>query len=271
MSRARWAAALAALAAGLLVAGCGSGSSGAITSLHVAPARIFSLAAFEPAGRIQARRPTTMSFTVRMPDGRTLTTYKTGPGPYTGVHLIIVRDDLAYIIHDHPRFPPAGKLQPVGHVPGPRSIPGPGRHLSQHPGRTAQLPAVSQGRRRAPTTRSSCRRSKPMRSSTATTSTCGDVRACTRSRRPSLHVDVTDPQGRPVHISRPVVGARPRHLLQRGQPGLLPHPRVRSPALPTAGACSAPRGSPARPPRPASSPWACCCRSRAPGGCSFTG
>jgi YtkA-like len=34
-----------------------------------------------------------------LPSGKPLTQYKTGPGPHTGVHLIIVRDDLAYIIH----------------------------------------------------------------------------------------------------------------------------------------------------------------------------
>jgi hypothetical protein len=119
MSRARWAGALAALAAAGPLAGCGSGASGAITAPHVAPARIFSLGAFEPAGAIHARLPTTMSFTVQMPDGKTLTTYKTGPGPHTGVHLIIVRDDLAYIIHDHPPIPPSGRLSQSVTFPAP--------------------------------------------------------------------------------------------------------------------------------------------------------
>ena len=47
-----------------------------------------------------------MSFTVKLPSGKPLTSYKTGPGPHTGVHLIIVRDDLAYIIHEHPPIAP---------------------------------------------------------------------------------------------------------------------------------------------------------------------
>jgi hypothetical protein len=119
MRRGRWAGPLAALAAAVLVAACGSGSSGGVTVPQVAPARVFTLGAFAPTGRIRAGRPTTMSFTVQMPDGKTLTTYKTGPGPHTGVHLIIVRDDLAYIIHDHPPIPPSGKLSQAVTFPAP--------------------------------------------------------------------------------------------------------------------------------------------------------
>jgi hypothetical protein len=52
-----------------------------------------------------------VSFTVRMPDGKPLTSYRTGPGPHTGVHLIVVRDDLAYIIHEHPPIGPDGVLR----------------------------------------------------------------------------------------------------------------------------------------------------------------
>ena len=50
--------------------------------------------------------PTTVSFTIRQPDGKPLTQYKRGPGPHTGVHLIVVRRDLATIVHEHP---PIGK------------------------------------------------------------------------------------------------------------------------------------------------------------------
>ena len=47
-----------------------------------------------------------MSFTVSQPSGAPLVHYRSGPGPHVGVHLIIVRDDLATIIHRHP---PVGK------------------------------------------------------------------------------------------------------------------------------------------------------------------
>ncbi|MGA9860361.1 MAG: hypothetical protein WBQ18_21020 [Solirubrobacteraceae bacterium] len=108
------------LAVVLLSAGCGSSGSGATVSVpKVAPAQVYSLAGFAPTGPITAGRPTTMTFRVQQPDGRTLTTYKTGPGPHTGVHLIVVRDDLAYIIHDHPPIPPGGQLRQTITFPAP--------------------------------------------------------------------------------------------------------------------------------------------------------
>jgi hypothetical protein len=64
-------------------------------------------------------RPTTVEFAVRMPNGQPLTQYKTGPGPHTGVHLIIVRDDLRYIIHQHPPIGPGGHLKQAVTFPAP--------------------------------------------------------------------------------------------------------------------------------------------------------
>ncbi len=103
----------------LAVAGCGSGSSGGVRVPSVAAARAFSLAGFTPAATIRAGRPTTMSFNVREPSGATLTSYRTGPGPHTGVHLIIVRDDLAHIIHDHPPISSSGQLTQRVSFPAP--------------------------------------------------------------------------------------------------------------------------------------------------------
>ena len=45
--------------------------------------------------------------------------YKTGAGPHTGVHLIIVRNDLAYIIHDHPPTAANGMLRQTVTFPAP--------------------------------------------------------------------------------------------------------------------------------------------------------
>jgi hypothetical protein len=109
---------LAAISAGLLV-GCGSSSGGAVNVPHVAPARQFLLAGFQPSTPVGAGRPTTISFTVRTPDGKALTSYRTGSGPHTGVHLIIVRDDLAYIIHEHPPVGPGGALRQTVTFPAP--------------------------------------------------------------------------------------------------------------------------------------------------------
>ena len=91
----------AVLAAAVALAGCGGSAAGPPT-VHVAPARSFALSGFQPAAPVNPGRPTTISFTVHQPSGQPLTQYRTGPGPHTGVHLIVVRDDLAYIIHQHP-------------------------------------------------------------------------------------------------------------------------------------------------------------------------
>jgi hypothetical protein len=104
--------------AGVALAGCG-GSGGALPEPHVGPAKFFALAGFQPAGPTAAGRPTTVSFTVQQPSGKPLTRYKTGPGPHTGVHLIIVRDDLAYIIHQHPPVGPGGRLRQTVTFPAP--------------------------------------------------------------------------------------------------------------------------------------------------------
>ncbi len=107
-----------ALFAALGLTACG-GSGGAVTTVHVAPARSFTLSGFEPAGSVTAGRPTTISFTVREPSGTPLTRYRTGSGPHTGVHLIVVRDDLAYIIHQHPPVGPNGLLRQTITFPAP--------------------------------------------------------------------------------------------------------------------------------------------------------
>ena len=102
-----------------MLAGCGSSSGSSITAPKVAPAAAYSLGGFQPSGTISPGKPTMMSFDIKLPSGKTLTQYKTGPGPHTGVHLIIVRDDLAYIIHQHPPIPPSGVLHQSVTFPAP--------------------------------------------------------------------------------------------------------------------------------------------------------
>ncbi len=102
---------LAVLAALLGVAGCGGSSGSPVAAPAVAPARQFELAGFQPTGQIRAGKPTTVSFHIQQPNGKPLTSYKTGSGPHTGVHLIIVRNDLGYIIHQHPPIAPDGTLR----------------------------------------------------------------------------------------------------------------------------------------------------------------
>ena len=94
--------AIAAIAC--LAAGCNS--SGGSGTVKVGGARVYHLSGFAPAGGVHVGVPVTVSFTVTQPSGAPLVHYRSGPGPHVGVHLIIVRDDLAAIIHRHP---PVGK------------------------------------------------------------------------------------------------------------------------------------------------------------------
>jgi hypothetical protein len=116
-TRLRATAALLLLAAA--VGGCGS-SSGSAVKLPPAPAaRVFSLGGFIPQGPVPPHRPVQIAFTVRMPDGKPLTRYRVGSGPHTGVHLILVRRDLAYIIHEHPPVEAGGLLRQTVTFPAP--------------------------------------------------------------------------------------------------------------------------------------------------------
>ena len=55
-----------------------------------------------------------LSFTIRQPSGKPLTSYRRGAGPHTGVHVIVVRDDLSTIIHRHPPIGADGRIaQPI--------------------------------------------------------------------------------------------------------------------------------------------------------------
>jgi hypothetical protein len=101
--------ALAALA--FMLAACGGSSSSTPSAPTIQAARTFQLAGFTPAGAVTAGKPVTVSFTIQQPNGQPLTSYKTGGGPHTGVHLIIVRSDLASIIHKHPPIAAGGKLR----------------------------------------------------------------------------------------------------------------------------------------------------------------
>ena len=94
-----------AVALSVLLAGCGS-SPGTLT---VGAARTFKLAEFTP-GTLEAGRPQQLSFTIEQPSGAPLTSYRTGPGPHTGVHLIIVRSDLGAIVHKHPPIGADGRI-----------------------------------------------------------------------------------------------------------------------------------------------------------------
>jgi hypothetical protein len=100
---------LGALAAlGLVAAGCG-GTGGSPAPPTIAPAKEYRLDWQEPKALAEPGR-TTLRFAVLTPDGKVLTHFRTGAGPHTGVHLIIVREDLSTIVHKHPPIPASGRL-----------------------------------------------------------------------------------------------------------------------------------------------------------------
>jgi hypothetical protein len=93
-----------------VLAGCG-GSSSAPQVPTVQAARTFSLANFTPAAAVEVGKPTTVSFAIEQPDGKPLTSFRRGGGPHTGVHLILVSDDLSTLIHRHPPVAADGTLR----------------------------------------------------------------------------------------------------------------------------------------------------------------
>jgi hypothetical protein len=111
------------LAVAAALAGCSS-SAGSPPAPVAGAAKVYHLTGFSPAGSIRPRRPVTLSFTVAQPSGAPLVHYRTGAGPHVGVHLVIVRDDLATIIHRHPPVGPDGVIRQrvVFPSPGPYKI-----------------------------------------------------------------------------------------------------------------------------------------------------
>jgi len=94
-----------------MLAGCSGGSDSSSPTITIKPARTYQLIDRAPSGGVPARKPVTVGFTVQQPSGKPLTQFKTGPGPHTGIHLIIVSDDLSTIIHRHPPLSADGHLR----------------------------------------------------------------------------------------------------------------------------------------------------------------
>jgi hypothetical protein len=108
----------------VVAAGCGGSSSSSGGFPTIQAARTYTLEDFRPAGPVQPGKPVTVSFRIRRPNGQPLTTFKRGPGPHTGVHLIIVRRDLSTIVHVHPPIAKDGTIseQVTFTEPGPYRV-----------------------------------------------------------------------------------------------------------------------------------------------------
>ena len=191
-----------ALLAGLVGSGCSSKAS----VPKVLPARTFHLAGFQPHGVVRPGKPIIVSFKIDQPLGGALVDYRRGAGPHTGVHLIVVRDDLSVIIHRHPKIAPDGSIsqQLVLPAPGPYrvlvdaypSLSGPQRNFQLF----ADLRAAGTYR---PTP------SPPFRSTIVTDGYRVVLRGASHLRaiRPVfVTATVTGPDGKPPHL-RPWYGA----------------------------------------------------------------
>jgi hypothetical protein len=107
----------------VLLAGCGGGSAAPKLPTILA-ARTYKLVGFAPNGPVTVGKPVTVAFTIQQPSGAPLTAYKRGAGPHTGVHLIMVRRDLATMIHEHPPVSANGRaaVSVVFTKPGPYRV-----------------------------------------------------------------------------------------------------------------------------------------------------
>jgi hypothetical protein len=104
---------LLAASAVLLAAGCSSSSSRPAAP-KIGAAATYHLAGFEPTAPARPGKPAVVSFTIDQPSGAALVDYKRGSGPHTGIHMIVVREDLSVIIHRHPKVGPNGAVrQPI--------------------------------------------------------------------------------------------------------------------------------------------------------------
>jgi hypothetical protein len=108
----------AALALGAVLALAGCSSSGGPRLPTVPAARRFELAGFGPL-RVPHPGRARLSFAIRQPSGALLTSYRRGAGPHTGIHLIVVRDDLGVIIHRHPPVGSNGRAVQTLDLPSP--------------------------------------------------------------------------------------------------------------------------------------------------------
>jgi hypothetical protein len=99
-----------------LLAGCSSSNA---NTIEIKPAKTYKLSGFQPAGPVSPGKPATVAFTIDQPSGSALTAYRTGSGPHTGVHLIIVSDDLSTIIHRHPPMQAGGRFRQQVVFPAP--------------------------------------------------------------------------------------------------------------------------------------------------------
>ena len=242
----------------------------AVSVPTVAAARVFSLGRLRPGGRrSRAGQPTTMSFTVRQPDGAAADPLQDRRGaPHRRAPDHRPRRSRLH----HPR-PSADQPQRAADASAsPSRRPGPYRVLVDiYPNLPGGQPnfqlfrSRQRGRRLPPPAAAALpgppdRRRLPLRRP-------GPPGRCTRSRPPSSTSTSPTRTARPVHFT-PWFGALAHAIFFHvGLTGLLPHARVRRRRAQLLEPARRRRASPATRRRRARSPWGSCSPSAAPGGC----
>ena len=183
----------------LVLAGCGGSSKSSFPDIGAA--RTYALVDFKPVTPAVVGKPTVVSFVIRQPDGKPLTQFKRGPGPHTGVHLIMVRRDLATIVHRHP---PIGKNGVIS-LPVTFTEPGPYRVvIDAYPAHAGAQPNFQLfGSLRV----AGAYHPQPLPPFAAVDTV--DGYRITMHGKPDLHaiqaglltITVSDPQGKPVHFT----------------------------------------------------------------------
>jgi hypothetical protein len=187
------------LGAALLLAACGGGSGG-VAAPTIAPARQYEAANFQPNHPVPAGRPRQISFKIVLPSGATLRHYRTGPGPHTGVDLVIVRQGADAVIYTDTTVAKNG----VAHEDV--TLPAPGRYrvvIDAYPNQ-AGVPRNFQLFKTITATGSG----PPPRLPSAANSAIVDGYHFTIQGHPQLKaiqptlmtINVTDPRGHPAHL-----------------------------------------------------------------------
>jgi hypothetical protein len=226
-----------------LLAGCGSSRGPA--QITVGAARTFQLAGFAPVGFV-AGHAQRLSFTIEQPSGAPLTAYRTGPGPHTGVHLIIVRSDLSAIVHQHPPVGANGRVSQVV------TLPAPGRYrvvVDAYPAATGPLRNFQLFRWISVAGKATTKPLPPFRS----TAVVGGYRFTLRNRphlvaiRPAfLTLAVTRPDGSPATFT-PWFGALAHAIFFRAGSLVYFHTHVCSAGMTGCTSVLGPTGSLSRP------------------------
>jgi hypothetical protein len=196
LQMARFRLALLACVAAVAVTGCSSSSSRPDVPT-IAPARTYELAGFEPQ-RLARAGSARLSFTIRQPSGKPLTAYKRGPGPHTGVHLIVVRRDLGVLIHRHPPIGRDGRIEETIRFPSP----GPYRVLvDAYPAGTRNFQLHRDLRVAGPYKPRPLTPFEPVVTRDGYRVTLSGPRRLHAIEPASLAATITDPQGRPARFT----------------------------------------------------------------------